>query len=188
MFLPGLLLGLLGVAQAGAPGKVDISAEAREFFERNIRPALSDNCFVCHSADLAQGELRLDSPDGWEKGGKSGPAVIPGDPDASLLIRAIRHQGPGLPMPLGGEKLSAELIDVFERWVRLGAAAPRDADGPEAVSADEAHMDWEQVYQDRSRWWSLQPVRNPRFHRSSGRSGRISLSITFSCPSWRRTA
>ena len=158
---PGLLFCLLGVAQAGAPGKVDISPEAREFFERNIRPALADNCYVCHSADLAQGELRLDSPGGWEQGGKSGPAVIPGDPDTSLLIRAIRHQGPGLPMPLGGEKLSAELIDVFERWVRLGAAAPRDADGPETVSADEAHTDWEQVYQDRSRWWSLQPVSKP---------------------------
>lgn len=158
---PGLLVCLLGFARAGAPGEVDISPEAREFFERNIRPALAGNCYVCHSADLAQGELRLDSPGGWEQGGKSGSAIIPGDPDASLLIRAIRHQGPGLPMPLGGEQLSADLIDVFERWVRLGAAAPRDAGGLGAVSADEGHADWEQVYQDRSRWWSLQPVSQP---------------------------
>ena len=163
--LPPVLAGILfcsfGLVQAAGAGKVDISPEAREFFERNIRPALAENCFVCHSVDLAQGELRLDSPDGWEKGGKSGPAIIPGDPDASLLIRALRHQGPGLPMPLGGEQLSAELIDVFERWVRLGAAAPKDATGPEAGAADEADSDWEQVYQDRSRWWSLQPVAKP---------------------------
>ena len=159
--LAGILFCIFGLVQAAAAGKVDISPEAREFFERNIRPALAENCFVCHRADLAQGELRLDSPDGWEKGGKSGPAIIPGDPEASLLIRAIRHQGPGLPMPLGGEQLSAELIDVFERWVRLGAAAPGDSTGPEAAAADETHTDWEQVYRDRSGWWSLQPVSKP---------------------------
>ena len=161
LVLGGILCCIFGLVQAAGAGKVDISPAAREFFERNIRPALADNCFVCHSADLAQGELRLDSPDGWEKGGKSGPAIIPGDPEASLLIRAIRHEGPGLPMPLGGEKLSTELIDVFERWVRLGAAAPRGATGPEAAGADEAHSNWEQVYQDRSRLWSLQPVSKP---------------------------
>ena len=159
--LAGLLFCVFGLVQAAGTGKVDISPEAREFFERNIRPALANNCFVCHSADLAQGKLRLDSPDGWERGGRSGPAVIPGDPDASLLIRAIRHEGPGLPMPLGGEKLSAELIDVFERWVRTGAVAPKDATGPEAVGTDEAQTDWEQAYRDRSRWWSLQPVAMP---------------------------
>lgn len=153
-----LFISLLGLAQAAVSSEVDVTPQAREFFERNIRPALAQHCFVCHSAELAQGGLRLDVADGWEKGGKSGPAVIPGDPVASLLIRAIRHQGPGLSMPLGGEKLPSALIDVFEKWVRLGAPAPKDDAETEAIAGSEAAADWEQVYRERSRWWSLQPV------------------------------
>ncbi len=156
-----LFFSIFGMAQAVGAGEVDVTAEAREFFERNIRPALARNCFVCHGAELAQGGLRLDIADGWEKGGKSGPAVIPGDPDASLLIRAIRHQGPGLSMPLGGDKLPPSLIGLFERWVRLGAPAPKDAAESEATAGNGTPADWEQVYRDRSRWWSLQPVLRP---------------------------
>ncbi len=73
--------------------------------------------------------LRLDFRGGWEQGGESGQVILPGDPDQSPLIRAIRHQGPQLPMPLGGTKLASAVIDAFEHWVGMGAPDPRDEPG-----------------------------------------------------------
>ena len=100
----GLVCWALCAASPAEASEKDLSPAARELFEREIRPALVDTCSVCHSAELAQADLRLDSREGWEVGGKSGPAIIPGDPDGSPLIRAIRQEGPELPMPLGGGK------------------------------------------------------------------------------------
>src|SRR5687768_3015673 len=75
-----------------------------EFFENRVRPVLATNCYACHAADKQFGALRLDSRERVLKGGQSGPAAIPGEPDESLLIKAVRHEGPKMPM---GGKLSA---------------------------------------------------------------------------------
>ena len=101
------------------------TAEQLEFFEKKIRPVLVENCFACHSAtaDELSGALSLEGPEGWSKGGYSGPAVTPGDVDASLLIQAIRYTGDFSDMPPDG-KLSDEVIKDFEDWVRMGAPAP----------------------------------------------------------------
>ena len=82
------------------------SREGIEFFEKKIRPVLESNCYVCHSASSKrlQGGLRLDSREGMLKGGNSGqPSIKPGDPDASLLIRAIRFTDSKLQMPPTGQ-------------------------------------------------------------------------------------
>ena len=135
----------------------DLSPAALEFFESKIRPALVENCTVCHSGERPQGNLRLDYRGGWQQGGMSGPAIIPGNVDLSPLIRAIRHEDSAAPMPLGGEKLAPEVITAFERWISMGAPDPRDA--PSAAPVVE--KSWEETFRERSRWWSLQPVVRP---------------------------
>jgi mono/diheme cytochrome c family protein len=110
-------------------GKASGRSADEAFFERHIRPALIEHCQECHSSDTeASGGLALDSRGGWETGGDLGPSIIPGDPDASLLIRAIGYDDPDLQMPPGG-KLDDETIARFRRWVAGGAPDPRSQDG-----------------------------------------------------------
>jgi len=140
---------------ASAPARgVDKNSSGREFFENKVRPVLAERCLSCHTGELAQAGLRLDYRGGWEKGGKLGPVIVQDDPDKSPLIRAIRHEPPGTPMPLGSEKLSPDIISAFEQWVRMGAPDPRDSPSVAKV----AEKSWSEVFSDRSRWWSLQPV------------------------------
>lgn len=145
----------LGMASA-ADGTKTISSGELEFFETKIRPVLVEKCSMCHSGELAQANLRLDFRAGWETGGKSGPAIVPGDPPASLLIQAIRHEGSSTPMPLGA-KLAPAVVKDFEEWVLMGAPDPRDA--PSSRPAIEPS--WEETFAERQRWWSLQPVVRP---------------------------
>ncbi len=99
-----------------------------DFFERRIRPVLAQHCYECHSAQSKslKGGLRVDTRDGLRLGGKSGePAVVPGDAEKSLLLKAIRHTSADLQMP-PKRKLSAEQIAHFEQWIRAGAPDPRE--------------------------------------------------------------
>src|SRR5580693_5148170 len=86
-----------------------------EFFEKKIRPVLVEHCYECHaaSAKKMRGGLLLDSRDGVRKGGDSGPALVPGDPDKSLLIKAVRYSDPETKMPKKG-KLPAAVIANLE--------------------------------------------------------------------------
>ena len=99
-----------------------------EFFENKIRPVFASRCFFCHSAKAAQvqGGLRLDTPAGIRQGGNSGPAIQAGDPDKSLLLRAVRYQDKELKMP-PGKALPAEVVADIESWIRSGAPLPADA-------------------------------------------------------------
>ena len=82
-----------------------VPAQSPEFFEASVRPILVAACYECHT-DAANGALRLDSLDAMLTGGESGPAIVPGDPDASLLIQAVKHADPNAPrMPKGKSKL-----------------------------------------------------------------------------------
>ncbi|WP_197446254.1 PSD1 and planctomycete cytochrome C domain-containing protein [Tautonia plasticadhaerens] len=96
------------------------------YFETHIRPLLAGRCYACHSegAKKSKGGLLLDRSEGWSSGGSSGPAVIPGDVEASLLIEAVRYTAPGLQMP-PNEPLPPDEIERLEQWVRMGAPAPR---------------------------------------------------------------
>lgn len=110
-----------------------ISAEQESFFESKIRPLLIEHCYECHSrqAGESSGELLLDDAASTRHGGASGPALVPGDPDASLLIKAVRYHDSDFAMPPTG-KLDALQIELLEQWVRMGAPDPR-----QTLSADD---------------------------------------------------
>jgi Protein of unknown function (DUF1553)/Protein of unknown function (DUF1549)/Planctomycete cytochrome C len=98
------------------------------FFEQRIRPTLVKECYTCHSSrsKTLKGGLRVDTSEGLRKGGDSGPAIVAGKPDESLLLDALRHEGIEMP-PTG--KLPDSVIGDFERWVKMGAPDPR-REGP----------------------------------------------------------
>ena len=125
-----------------------------EFFEKKIRPVLVSECYKCHSKEKkVKGELRLDWRGGWQKGGESGAAIIPGRVGKSLLIQAIRHADPDLKMP-PKKKLSAEQIADFEKWVAMGAPDPRTTGD---ATPSEKNLNLEAARQ----FWAFQPVRKP---------------------------
>ena len=98
-----------------------------EFFERKIRPLLEQRCMECHSPEKkVKGGLRLDSREGWQTGGDSGPAIVPGKPQESLLITAVGYHDKDLKMP-PKKKLTADEIAALEQWVKAGAQDPRSA-------------------------------------------------------------
>lgn len=103
-------------------------ASAREdtsFFESKIRPLLIKSCYECHSAEgKIKGGLRLDTQAGWKLGGDSGPAIVPGDPEKSLLFQAVSYEDKDLQMPPKG-KLSAPEIESIQKWIEMGAPDPR---------------------------------------------------------------
>ena len=100
----------------------ELSAQDERFFESSVRPILVEHCYSCHAADAERirGGLVLDSKEGWEVGGISGPAIVPGDPDDSLLIEAVRWSDKDFQMP-PNRKLSNREIAILEDWVRRGA-------------------------------------------------------------------
>jgi hypothetical protein len=124
-----------------------------EFFEKNVRPLLIEKCIECHSGESGKtnGGLALDSKQGWVNGGDSGPAIVPGDPEKSLLIQAVRYEHAELRMPPAdtGGKLSYRELGILTLWIQSGAIDPRES--------------VKHVGMDRSRaaeWWSFQPLLN----------------------------
>ncbi|MBL9166149.1 MAG: PSD1 domain-containing protein [Verrucomicrobiales bacterium] len=134
-----------------------VSTEQTEFFERRIRPVLAEQCYACHSAraEKLKGNLFLDSRAGIIKGGDSGPVITPGEPEASLLLQAVRHTDPGLVMPPKGKLTSEQIVDL-EAWILMGAPDPRTEDTPQAALARSA-IDWTKAKE----WWSFRPLRRP---------------------------
>lgn len=128
-----------------------------DFFEKKIRPALVTYCYECHSADSKKlgGELLLDSRDSVRKGGDSGPAIQVGDPEDSLLIKAVRYTDDNVKMPPKGRLPDAVIADL-ETWVKNGAIDPRDQPSKTRPAAV-----WQDVMRERSDWWSLQPITKP---------------------------
>ena len=106
-------------------GKLEAAQE--EFFEAKVRPVLADNCLECHGAEKHKGGLRLDVRAAMLKGGETGPAVVPGKPDESPLIEAIRYEG-DVQMP-PKKKLKAEEIAALTDWVKRGAFWPEPRPG-----------------------------------------------------------
>ncbi|MFA5909230.1 MAG: DUF1549 domain-containing protein [Vicinamibacterales bacterium] len=115
-----------------------------EFFESHIRPVLAQQCFSCHTSSK-QGGLRLDSRAGLLQGGNSGAAVVPGDPDKSVLLSAIRHSG-ALRMPKGGTRLPDTDIANFTAWIKDGAFWPVETTTVKEYSAEQRKL------------WSVQPL------------------------------
>src|SRR6266540_1243207 len=152
------------------------AADDRDFFETKVRPLLAASCYDCHT-EMRSGGLRLDSREAILKGGRSGPAVVPGDPDKSLLIQAVRQTG-ALKMPKDG-KLTAAEVDALVEWVKNGAvwpasATPTFAAGstaasagkPTDASAGNAAMNSTPtayvISPERRAFWSFQPLHAPQ--------------------------
>jgi mono/diheme cytochrome c family protein len=119
-----------------------------DHFETHVRPVLAQQCFACHT-NTKSGGLRLDSRNDVLAGGKSGPAVVPGDPDKSLLLAAIRHTSGTLRMPKGATRLTDEQIANFTTWVKDGAFWPVEKTLVKNYTDAEKQI------------WSIQPLRNP---------------------------
>jgi hypothetical protein len=117
----------------GAPREA-ITPEQEKFFEAKIRPVLVGQCGKCHAktSQKLRGGLRLDGRGGLRRGGDSGPAVVPGKPEESLIIRAIRYRDEELRMPPKA-KLPDAVVADFEAWVKMGAPDPRTE--PDGVAA-----------------------------------------------------
>src|SRR6185295_7471243 len=120
-----LLLGGLASAPPSAKatgGEQEADPKGAEYFEKKIRPVLTERCFSCHStqAEKLKGSLYLDSREGVMKGGDTGPAIVAGDPKKSLLMKAVHWVDDDLKMP-PKKKLAAEQIADLEAWIRMGA-------------------------------------------------------------------
>jgi cytochrome c553 len=141
------------VALAGAAPR-DNSAGV-EYFEKKVRPLLVANCYTCHSADTnSRSGLRVDDRNGLLAGGSRGPAIIPGKPDESLLIRAVSYTGK-LKMP-PERRLSDDEMAILKRWIRDGAAWTKVESLQSQVhgTADYARL--------RKEHWAWQPLHDPR--------------------------
>lgn len=130
----------------------DLTPAQAQFFETKIRPVLAEKCYKCHSqsAERVKAGLLLDTRDAVLKGGENGPAIVPGDPGKSLLIKAVRYTDPDLQMPPKGNKLSDEQIADLEAWVKMGAPDPR--------VATTAQKEWKPTDQTH---WAWQPLTKP---------------------------
>lgn len=133
-----------------------VSGSDLQFFESKIRPLLVDKCYKCHSrdADKIKGGLMLDTREAWLHGGDSGPAITPGKPDDSVLIKAVRYTDDDLQMPpekAGGQLSDAQIADLTE-WVRRGAPDPR------TLVAKGSSSTYGGVGKDH---WAFQPVKKP---------------------------
>ena len=138
------------------PATAAAAMQSPEFFETRIRPLLAANCHACH-ADAAMAGLRVDSREGLLRGGTSGPAIVPGRPDESPLIKAVQHADGYPKMPRGRTKLAAADVDALSEWVRAGAPWPAAADAaPAPVASHERPLTAEQ-----RAFWSFQPLRKP---------------------------
>jgi len=151
----GIIL-FFAAASAALLGAPILAGEAEDLFEREIRPYLVERCYECHATSGTRDQdLALDWAGGIREGGFSGPAVVPGDPAASVIMTALEHRD-DLLMPKGGPKPSPKIVAAFRRWIELGAADPRD----KPPSADELAREasWDGIFARRRQWWSLQPL------------------------------
>jgi hypothetical protein len=128
-FMPGLLLLLL--AASVLPAQSDAGkapAKGLEFFEAKVRPILVQHCYRCHATEsgTAKGGLRVDSRQALRSGGDRGPAVVPGDPQASWLLTAVTHLDPDLKMPPNKDRLPQSAIADLRAWIAMGAPDPRE--------------------------------------------------------------
>jgi len=145
------------------PSCFAISKAETEFFETKIRPILAQNCYKCHSStsEKVKGKLLLDNKAGSLKGGETGPAIVPGDLEKSLLFKSISYKDSELKMPPSG-RLPESVIKDFQTWIQMGAPDPREGQAKVAVGKlDEALKTH----------WSYQPLVKPLVPNPNSRWG-----------------
>lgn len=154
-FIPVIALLALAAGNVTPCHAAEPDAAGIEFFEKSIRPLLVKHCYKCHAADEASGGLLLDTREAVLKGGDSGAAIVPGDPNKSLLIEAIRYTNSDLKMP-PKSRLPAADVELLEKWVTMGAPDPR-----KPMAAGEAPAPVGMSIEDGRQFWSFKPVADP---------------------------
>jgi cytochrome c553/plasmid stability protein len=146
---------VLRAGQTPAPATAPQALDAN-LFETKIRPLLAANCFACHGESAMSG-LRVDSREALLRGGETGPAIVPGDPEKSTLLKAVQH-AEGFPrMPRGRAKLAAADIDAIAEWIRAGAAWPSTGDAVPSPAASHERV----ITPEQRAFWAFQPIRPP---------------------------
>ncbi|MDB6149226.1 MAG: Planctomycete cytochrome [Chthoniobacter sp.] len=132
--------------------------EGLDFFEREVRPVLANACYDCHSAssEKVKGDLLLDTFQGVSKGGTNGAVIVPGDPDKSPLVEAVRGEDKDFMMP-PKEKLPDQVRIILERWVKMGAPMPR-TEAPAQVAKGEPPSSKMMDVAEAKKRWQFQPV------------------------------
>ena len=152
---------------ASSAAEVQIAAnDGDSLFRQRVAPLLEARCVGCHRGVAARADLTLDTRDGLLKGGESGPALVPGKPDESLLVEMISGDEPS--MPKDAPRLAAAEVDAIRRWIAAGAT------WPEGV-----------ILQDKREggaWWSLRPIARPRVREA------CATAVGQSLAAWPRTA
>jgi mono/diheme cytochrome c family protein len=126
-----------------------------DFFESRIRPILVDHCYACHTVSKLGG-LQIDSREGLLKGGKSGPAIVPGKPEESLLIRAVRQDDTALKMPLGGRLTDRQIADLTV-WVKMGAPWKDSNQRSAPLARNDAFI----IASEHRGFWAFRPLKRP---------------------------
>ncbi|MFQ5731290.1 MAG: PSD1 and planctomycete cytochrome C domain-containing protein [Planctomycetaceae bacterium] len=146
------------VPRTGASKGTVAARKAVAFFESRIRPVLVKQCYDCHSvqADAAEGGLRVDSRKAIRAGGQRGPAVVPGNPKASWLLKAVRHSDPKLKMPPKKQRLPDTVIADLTAWIKMGAPDPREEKTGKAKPGNE-----KPGFFTKPGFWAYRPPKNP---------------------------
>jgi hypothetical protein len=155
-----MILSLASASLSAGEPKVDREAQAARlhFFEQKVRPLLVQDCQSCHGATKQKGGLRLDSREAILKGGDSGPAIVPGKPDESLIVSAVNYDGLEMPPAC---KLEPAKLEIVAKWVSLGAPwTPLPTERtPKSISS--ASAETRSPFSDIDRaFWSFQPLRS----------------------------
>jgi len=152
-----LVFALAAVSRAGepaTPAKEPADEAGIHFFEIKIRPVLARHCYSCHSTEAgeAAGDLLLDTRAGIRRGGTRGPAVVPGKPEQSLLLKVVEHREGQLQMPPEQPQLPANVRADLKAWIARGAPDPRDGEAPAVARQG---IDWEK---GRAFWAYQRPI------------------------------
>ena len=156
---------IIALALPGASAR-DLSKAKIEFFESKVRPILAQECYRCHSVkqNKVKGGLELDTREGLMKGGDTGPAVVPGRPEQSLLIRSVEYYDDDLQMPPNHKKLDDQEVWAFKQWVLMGAPypSPMQVSGVAGVGGSGGSLEGEWGYAKKVvNHWAFKPVHKP---------------------------
>ncbi|MEQ2009669.1 MAG: PSD1 and planctomycete cytochrome C domain-containing protein [Limisphaerales bacterium] len=143
---------ILAVLLCGSFELRSAASDSAAFFEAKIRPLFVSHCQQCHGEKKQESGLRLDTKAGWQKGGDHGPVIVPGDPEKSRLIQAVRRKDKDLQMP-PKRALGSEEIAALEQWVKLGAPDPREGIAVAKSGVDPAAV---------RKHWAFQPLTHPQ--------------------------
>ena len=147
-----IFIGFIGPITAAEPSRADL-----DFFESRIRPILVNNCYKCHSqlSEKLKGGLRVDTQADLLKGGNTGPVIVPGHPESSLLIKAVRYRDEDLKMPPNDKKLTDAQIADLEQWVKMGA--------PDSRTGGAAKINLYEIDKaNAAKHWAFLPIFPPR--------------------------